>query len=150
MQHFDYIFNVGGNYKATITGMTEATGEFAANVTSASKGIGKITSMLAGLDLFRNAFEQVNVATETLSASGITLDSQMHDLSAIAGIVGDDLKAIEGYARESAKAFGTDAAVAVEGYKLLLSGAVARNRQMPRSTPYHTLDGASQCARHHQ
>lgn len=121
MQHFDYIFNVGGNYKATITGMTEATGDFSAKVESANKGIGKITSMLAGLDLFRNATEQVNVATETLSASGITLDSQMHDLSAIAGIVGDDLKAIEDYARKSAKAFGTDAAVAVEGYKLLLS-----------------------------
>ena len=28
---------------------------------------------------------------------------------------------IEGFARDSAKAFGTDAAVAVEGYKLLLS-----------------------------
>ena len=45
----------------------------------------------------------------------------MHDLSAVAGVVGEDLKKIEGYARESAKAFGTDAGVAVEGYKLLLS-----------------------------
>ena len=28
MQLFDYIFNVGGNYTATINGMTEATGRF--------------------------------------------------------------------------------------------------------------------------
>lgn len=45
----------------------------------------------------------------------------MHDLSAIAGVTGNALQEIEGVARESAKAFGTDAAVAVEGYKLLLS-----------------------------
>ncbi len=45
----------------------------------------------------------------------------MHDLSAVAGVTGDGLKQIETFARQSAKAFGTDAAVAVEGYKLLLS-----------------------------
>lgn len=121
MQLFDYIFNVGGNYTATINGMTEATGDFTAKVESANNWVGKMTSMLAGLDLVRNALGQLNAVTETFSASGITLDSQMHDLSAVAGVVGDDLKEIEGYARESAKAFGTDAGVAVEGYKLLLS-----------------------------
>lgn len=120
MQLFDYIFNVGGNYTATINGMTEATGDFTAKVESANNWVGKMTSMLAGLDLVRNALGQLNAVTETFSASGITLDSQMHDLSAVAGVVGEDLKTIEGYARESAKAFGTDAAVAVEGYKLLL------------------------------
>ena len=45
----------------------------------------------------------------------------MHDLSAVAGLTGDGLKEIETFARESAKAFGTDAGVAVESYKLLLS-----------------------------
>lgn len=41
--------------------------------------------------------------------------------SAVAGVTGDGLKQIETFARQSAKAFGTDASVAVEGYKLLLS-----------------------------
>lgn len=121
MQLFDYIFNIGGNYTATINGMTEATGDFSAKVESAQGGVSKLSSMLAGLDLVRNAFETANTGLQALSSSGITLDSQMHDLSAVAGVVGDDLKVIEGYARESAKAFGTDAGVAVEGYKLLLS-----------------------------
>lgn len=121
MQLFDYIFNIGGNYTATINGMTEATGDFSAKVESAQGGVSKLSSMLAGLDLVRNAFENANTGLQALSSSGITLDSQMHDLSAVAGVVGDDLKVIEGYARESAKAFGTDAGVAVEGYKLLLS-----------------------------
>ena len=120
MQLFDYIFNVGGNYTATINGMTEATGDFSAKVESAQGGIKKFTTLLAGFDLISNAVEKTNIAIEGLSASGIALDSQMHDLSAVAGVVGDDLKKIEGYARDSAKAFGTDAAVAVEGYKLLL------------------------------
>lgn len=53
--------------------------------------------------------------------SAVDLDSQMHDLSAVAGVTGEGLKTIEGYARSSAKAFGTDAGVAVQGYKLLLS-----------------------------
>ena len=121
MQLFDYIFNVGGNYTATINGMTEATGDFSAKVESANNWVGKLSSTLAVVDLARNAFEQIDSAVKTFNASGITLDSQMHDLSAVAGVVGEDLKKIEGYARESAKAFGTDAGVAVEGYKLLLS-----------------------------
>lgn len=120
MQLFDYIFNVGGNYTATINGMTEATGDFSAQVESANNWVGKLSSTLAVVDLARNAFEQIDSAVKTFNASGIALDSQMHDLSAVAGVVGEDLKTIEGYARESAKAFGTDAAVAVEGYKLLL------------------------------
>ena len=56
-----------------------------------------------------------------VTAAGVKLDSQMHDLSAVAGVTGDGLKQIETFARESAKTFGTDASVAVEGYKLLLS-----------------------------
>ena len=36
------------------------------------------------------------------------------DLSAIAGVTGDNLKEIEGYARDTAKTFGTDATAAAE------------------------------------
>ena len=118
---FDYIFNIGGNYTATINGMSSATGEFQAKVDGAQNSIGKWTTMLAGIDLVKNAIEGLNQVTETFSSSGIRLDSQMHDLSAVAGVTGETLKQIEGFARDSAKAFGTDAAVAVEGYKLLLS-----------------------------
>lgn len=57
MQLFDYIFNVGGNYTATINGMTEATGDFSAKVESANNWVGKISSTLAVVDLVRNAFE---------------------------------------------------------------------------------------------
>lgn len=121
MQSFDYIFNVGGNYTATVSGMSEATGRFNASVETARGSLGRLTQSLAALDLFRNAVEGVNKALEGFSSSGISLDRQLHDLSAVAGVTGEGLKQIEGYARESAKAFGIDASQAVEGYKLLLS-----------------------------
>ena len=118
---FDYIFNIGGNYTATINGMSTATGDFSAKVDGAQNSIGKLTSVLAGIDLVKNAIDGLQQATDAFSVSGIALDRNMHDLSAVAGVTGDSLKQIEGFARQSAETFGTDASVAVEGYKLLLS-----------------------------
>ncbi len=118
---FDYIFNIGGNYTATINGMSTATGDFSAKVDGAQNSVGKLTSVLAGIDLVKNAIDGLQQATDAFSVSGIALDRNMHDLSAVAGVTGDGLRQIEGFARQSAKTFGTDASVAVEGYKLLLS-----------------------------
>ena len=118
---FDYIFNIGGNYTATINGMSTATGDFSAKVDGAQNSIGKLTTVLAGIDLVKNALSGLQQATDAFSVSGIALDRNMHDLSAVAGVTGDSLKQIESFARQSAKTFGTDASVAVEGYKLLLS-----------------------------
>ena len=118
---FDYIFNIGGNYTATINGMSTATGDFSAKVDGAQNSIGKLTSTLAVIDLVKNAIDGLQQATDAFSVSGIALDRNMHDLSAVAGVTGDSLKQIEDFARQSAKTFGTDASVAVEGYKLLLS-----------------------------
>lgn len=80
-----------------------------------------MTNALAGFSYFKDVVENVTSGLSELGQAGIKLDSQMHDLSAVAGVTGDGLKQIEKFARESAKAFGTDASVAVEGYKLLLS-----------------------------
>lgn len=121
MQNFDYQFNVGGNFTATMDGMAESTGRFNAAVEGTHSWLGKLSQTLAVWDLASNYVSKFNDTVSGLSASGISLDRQMHDLSAIAGVTGDSLKQIEGYARNSAKAFGIDASQAVEGYKLLLS-----------------------------
>ncbi len=118
---FDYIFNIGGNYSATINGLTAATGEFTAEVKKSQKWTDAMAGALARFDYLNNVVRNVADGIESVSAAGVKLDSQMHDLSAVAGVTGDRLKQIETFARQSAKAFGTDAAVAVEGYKLLLS-----------------------------
>lgn len=121
MQNFDYQFNVGGNFTATMEGMAESTGRFNAAVEGTHSWLGKLGQTLAVWDLASNYVSKFNDTLGGLSSSGISLDSQMHDLSAVAGVVGDGLKQIEGYARSSAKAFGIDASQAVGGYKLLLS-----------------------------
>ena len=121
MQNFDYQFNIGGNFTAAMDGMAESTGRFKAAVEGTHGWLGKLSQTLAVWDLASNYVSKFNDTVSGLSASGISLDRQMHDLSAIAGVTGDSLKQIEGYARNSAKTFGIDASQAVEGYKLLLS-----------------------------
>lgn len=101
--------------------MGAAAGSFTAQVEGADTGVRKFTSSLATFSYLKDVFQNVADGVEQLSGAGISLDSQMHDLSAVAGVTGDSLKQIEGFARQSAKTFGTDASVAVEGYKLLLS-----------------------------
>lgn len=118
---FDYIFNIGGNFSAQINGMSAATGEFSAQVDGAQNAVQTFTAACMTFDYAKNVAKSLAEGFTELSSAGITLDCQMHDLSAVAGVTGDGLKQIETFARQSAKAFGTDAAVAVEGYKLLLS-----------------------------
>lgn len=118
---FDYIFNIGGNFIAQISGMSAAAGNFSAQAEVAQSRTMSLTSALATFSYLKDVFQNVADGVSQLSSAGIKLDSGMHDLSAVAGVTGDGLKQIESFARQSAKAFGTDAAVAVEGYKLLLS-----------------------------
>ncbi len=118
---FDYIFNIGGNFTAQISGMSAAAGNFTAQAEVAESRGRSLAGTLASFSYLKDIAQNVATGFDNLSISGKKLDSQMHDLSAVAGVTGDGLKQIEGFARQSAKAFGTDAAVAVEGYKLLLS-----------------------------
>lgn len=118
---FDYIFNIGGNFTAQISGMSAAAGNFTTQAEVAESRGRSLASTLASFSYIKDIAQNVADGFSQLSGAGIKLDSQMHDLSAVAGVTGEGLKRIEGFARQSAKAFGTDASVAVEGYKLLLS-----------------------------
>lgn len=118
---FDYIFRIGGNFSAQISGMSAATGAFSAEVGGAQNAVQSFTAACMTFDYAKNVAQSMTQGFAELSSAGIKLDSGMHDLSAVAGVTGEGLKQIERFARQSAKAFGTDASVAVEGYKLLLS-----------------------------
>lgn len=118
---FDYVFNLSGNFTQNITGMTDATGRFTGALSGTTEKIQKVVAVLGSFDYFKNVTQSIADGINQVSAAGVKLDRQMHDLSAVAGVTGEGLKQIETFARQSAKAFGTDAAVAVEGYKLLLS-----------------------------
>ena len=69
---------------------------------------------LEGLSSFRQDFEN-------LLEPGRSLNANMMELSAITGVTGNGLKAIEKAARETAKTFGTSAVDNVEAYKMMLS-----------------------------
>ena len=110
----DYLIRIGGDFKAKLDQLSQGLED----------GDKKARSLADRLVIFEKATSVLRNVTQgiaDLSRAGVSLDSQMHDLSAVAGVTGDNLKLIEGYARESAKAFGTDASEAVTGYKLLLS-----------------------------
>ena len=121
MQNFEYNFNVNGNYSSAINNMSRATGDFTAQVSGSLGVIDKLAGSFAKFDLASSGIQKLAGVFNSIGQGAVTLDSQMHDLSAVAGVTGEGLKIIEGYARSSAKVFGTDASVAVQGYKLILS-----------------------------
>ncbi len=121
MQNFEYSFNVNGNYSSAIHNMSRATGDFTAQVSGSLGVIDKLAGSFAKFDLASSGIQKLAGVFNSIGQGAVTLDSQMHDLSAVAGVTGEGLKIIEGYARSSAKAFGSDASVAVQGYKLILS-----------------------------
>lgn len=119
-QSLNYLFNIGGNFSTVISGITEATGKFSAEVTGAQGAIARLSSKMAALNVFVESIGHAAQGLQELGESGIALDTSLTDLSALTGLVGDDLRRIEGYAREAAKTFGVDAAEAVESYKMVL------------------------------
>lgn len=121
MQQFVYNFNISGNFSQNISQMSQNAETFTKKAEDVCEVCEKWAGRLAKLNLASDYLQNVSGVLKDIGSGAVTLDSQMHDLSAVAGVTGDGLKTIEGYARSSAKAFGTDASVAVQGYKLILS-----------------------------
>lgn len=121
MQQFVYNFNISGNFSQNISQMSQNAETFTKKAEGVCEVCEKWAGRLAKLNLASDYLQNVSGVLKDIGSGAVTLDSQMHDLSAVAGVTGEGLKTIEGYARSSAKAFGTDASVAIQGYKLILS-----------------------------
>ena len=85
MQAFDYIFNIGGDFQAKVDNMNRAVGEFSGKMENAQGWVLSFAQKLATFDLACGYVERLAGTLEGLSTSGVALDSQMHDLSAVAG-----------------------------------------------------------------
>lgn len=72
-------------------------------------------------------------AVTSVNAPGLALSSSMADIQAMAGITGQKLKEVEGYARNSAKTFGGSAAQGVESYKLILGQLSPEIAKVPKA-----------------
>lgn len=117
--NFKLIFNSNGEY---IFKEIEKGFENVENATQkATKSFGDCFKSLLAFDLASEGIEQLASTINNLIQPGIELNTQMADLSAITGMVGEGLDKIESAARKSAKTFGTDATQNVEAYKLILS-----------------------------
>lgn len=79
-----------------------------------------------------NSFKSLTDGIRDTVQVGIDFDKSMHELQAVAGVSGKTLADIGVYAREAAKAFGTDASTSVESYKLLLSQLGPELAKTPR------------------
>ena len=116
----NYLFNIGGDFTVQMESLNKATGEFTAKVSSAQKGLQSFVGLALQIETLSSGFQRVSESLSGIIAPGVALNTSLTDLKAITGVTGEGLQQIEGYARETAKAFGIDAAGAVESYKLIL------------------------------
>lgn len=121
MQGYSFNLNFTTNGGAVLVNVNSGLNQVQDNVTKTTKVFGECYKALLAVDLASQGIAQLGQMLDSVIAPGIALNSQMADLSAITGLTGEGLKAIEIAARESAKTFGTDASQNVNSYKLLLS-----------------------------
>lgn len=117
---FNYLFGIDGNFTAKMEEMATAIGEFTAKVQKSQGVFDRFVGMAAKVDILSNGITKMAQALGDIVQPGIALNTSMTDLQAVTGVTGEGLKQIESYARDTAKAFGIDAAGAVESYKLIL------------------------------
>lgn len=121
MQTFDYIFNIGGNYSATIKGITEATGNFSAKVESANNLVGKLSSTLAVIDLGRNAIEKINNVFSGITEVGANAELQLMNLKTLFGGNAEAAEAMYERISEYGKVTPYDKAGLIEAQRTMMS-----------------------------
>ena len=117
---FNYLFGIDGNFTVKMEEMNRATGEFTAQVQKSQNTFERLIALAGKVDILSDGIIKTTQALASFGQSGIALNTSMTDLQAVTGVTGEGLKQIESYARDTAKAFGIDAAGAVESYKLIL------------------------------
>lgn len=131
---YSFTINVNGSSAtATLNEVTRSAGK-------TSNMFEQLSSSIKRMGECAFAFNNINQGLQSLASKldnaitpGVGLNSSLADLSAIANVTGDGLKEIEKHARSTAKAFGGDAATAVESYKLLLSQLSPELAKTPRA-----------------
>lgn len=106
--------DVIGTVTKSIEKMTESTRQATKTFGDCYKALLSISQVAEGLGVLEQGFSN-------LMQTGASLNANMLELSAITGVTGNELKAIEKAARETAKTFGTSAVDNVEAYKMMLS-----------------------------
>lgn len=85
MQIFNYAFNLGGDFLFKMEGMSEAMGEFNANISATQQGIGKITQSLATFNMARDFFSNISEVFGGLTEAGSAAELQLMNLKTLFG-----------------------------------------------------------------
>lgn len=117
----NFTINIKGNAYTGIAEIDKAMKKLSITANENLKLFDRIYEFSFKLNNISQAAQNISSGFQDAIQPGVALNSSLADLSAIAGVTGDKLKEIEGYARKTAKAFGIDAAQSVESYKLILS-----------------------------
>lgn len=116
-----YNINFTTNGGVVLPGLTKGMDGVRASVEKTTKTFGDCYKSLMSVSLAAQGLSELKSAIDNVIAPGVSLNSNMAELSAITGVTGEGLKAIEMAARQTAKTFGTSAVQNVESYKLILS-----------------------------
>ncbi|NLK47095.1 MAG: phage tail tape measure protein [Treponema sp.] len=118
--YVNFTINIDGNAYKGVLELNDAVEKVTSSVESATSGFKKLGANALRFDVITNSINKISQGLNDTIQPGIALNASLQDLSAITGVTGKGLKEIEGYARQTAKTFGVDAAQAVESYKLVL------------------------------
>jgi TP901 family phage tail tape measure protein len=90
---------------------------------TSKKSFGSITQSLKAINFVSvtQGIQNLNNGLKDLNAPGLSFQSQLAEVSAITGVVGDQLESLGKRARSSAKEFGGSATDSMNTYKTILS-----------------------------
>ena len=110
----NFTINIKGNAYTGIAEIDKAMKKLSITANENLKLFDRIYDFSFKLNNISQAAQNISSGFQDAIQPGVVLNSSLADLSAIAGVTGGKLKEIEGYARNTAKTFGTDAASSVE------------------------------------
>ncbi|GAA4156606.1 hypothetical protein GCM10022217_15780 [Chryseobacterium ginsenosidimutans] len=116
-----YNINFSSNNGQVFPQINVGLGGIQDSVQKTTRAFGDCYKALLAVNLASEGISTLKNQLDNLIAPGVSLNSNMAELSAITGVTGKGLKDIEMAARSTAKTFGTDASDNVESYKLILS-----------------------------
>lgn len=122
---FEYIFNVGGDFSAQISGMTDATGQFTGAVTAASDKTKTLASTFAEFSYLSDIAKKASNVIGDITSVGATAELQLMNMKTLYG--GNAEAAQEMYERisEYGKVTPYDKAGLLEAQKTMMSFGIS-------------------------
>ena len=127
MQVFNYAFNLGGDFSVKMEGMSEAMGEFNANISATQQGIGKITQTLATFNIATDFFTNISEAFSGITEAGSNAELQLMNLKTLFGGNAEAAEAMYERISEYGKVTPYNKAGLIEAQRTMMSFGIEGN-----------------------